>query len=161
MPKRKHGRAGFTILELMIVVSIIGLLSVLAIPAFMKQRRQTQDTAFLNDLRLLSASMERHAITEGDYPADAAAGVEPAGFAPYRPRQIDWTEKSHIGGNWDWDRAVHRGTNVHGFYAALTISHPRRTSMQMADIDKRIDDGNIDDGEFRRITDGYSYILQK
>ena len=73
MAKRKHGRAGFTILELMIVVSIIGLLSVLAIPAFMKQRRQTQDTAFLNNLRLLAASMERHAITEGDYPADATA----------------------------------------------------------------------------------------
>ena len=161
MERARISRTGFTILELMIVVSIIGLLAVLAIPAFMKQRRQAQDTAFLNNLRQLSASMERYAITEGDYPADAVAGVEPLGFKPYRPRQIVWTEKSHIGGFWDWDRAAERGTNVHGFYAGLTISQPERTSIQMTEIDRRIDDGNIHSGAFRRITDGYTYILQK
>jgi prepilin-type N-terminal cleavage/methylation domain-containing protein len=161
METARISRVGFTLLEIMIVVSIIGLLAVLAIPAFMKSRQSAQDSAFLNSLRQLSASMERYAITEGDYPGDSAPGVEPVGFGAYRPRQIDWTEKSHIGGHWDWDRAADRGTNIHGFYAGLTISRPARTSIQMTEIDKRIDDGNIYSGAFRRITDGYTYILQK
>ncbi len=161
MERARISRTGFTILELMIVVSIIGLLAVLAIPAFMKIRQRAQDTAFINNLRQLSASMERYAITEGDYPTEAGAGVEPVRFKPYRPHHIDWTEKSHIGGHWDWDRAANRSTNIHGFYAGLTISHPERTSTQMTEIDERIDDGNIYSGEFRRISDGYTYILQK
>lgn len=159
-PAAALGRDAFTILELMIVVSIIGLLAVLAVPAAMKQRMHTRNTAFLNDLRVLSASFEQYAIECGDYPPDAGPGIVPAGFSPYLPARFDWDEDTNIGGSWDWDRASDPGDTVFGVYAGLSVVGPKRTALQMADIDAKIDDGNIDSGRFLRRDGGYIYVFR-
>jgi len=158
-PGSVHGRPGFTILELMIVVAIIGLLVVLAIPNFVKQRMRTQDTAFLNDLRVLSAAFEQYAIERGDYPPDTGPGSEPAGFSEYMPSHIHWGEEPRIGGNWEWDRAKDRASKIFGVYAGLSVVAPQRTSSQMADIDAEMDDGDLDTGRFRRRDGGYICVF--
>jgi prepilin-type N-terminal cleavage/methylation domain-containing protein len=152
--------AGFTLLEIMLVVSVIGLLAVLAIPAFVKSRMRAQDTAFLNDLRVFSGALERYAITEGSYPPDSAPGVAPAGIDGYLPNRVGWSDIPHIGGQWDWDRAATPNDKIHGVYAGLSVAGPSRTATQMATIDEKIDDGDLDTGYFRRRPGGYIYILQ-
>lgn len=57
--------AGFTIVEIMIVVVIIGLLATLAIPAFQKVRTASQDKAILNNARLLSAAADQYYLEYG------------------------------------------------------------------------------------------------
>ena len=159
--KRKRPCSGFTLLELMIVVTIIGLLAVMAIPAVWKARRRSQNTAFVNDLRILSGSVfEEYAIFKGDYPPEAAPGVVPAGIDEYLNPRVDWAEGPPIGGLWDWDRAPTRDQPLHGCYAGLSVHLPSRTSSQMRDIDARIDDGNLNTGNFRRKFNGYIYILE-
>jgi len=145
----------------MIVVSIIGLLAILAVPAMTKSRMRAQEAAFLSDLRVLTGALEQFAITEGNYPPNAVPGVEPDGFGPYLPRHVDWTEDTQIGGTWDWDRASDHSTNIYGVYAGLSVYGPKRTSLQMAEIDAKIDDGDIDAGQFRRRTGGYIFILER
>lgn len=56
---------GFTLVEIMIVVVIIGLLAAMAIPAFQKVRANSQDKAVLNNLRQLSSAADQYFLETG------------------------------------------------------------------------------------------------
>jgi type IV pilus assembly protein PilA len=56
---------GFTLVEIMIVVVIIGLLASMAIPAFQKVRTNSQDKAVLNNARQLSGASDQYYLENG------------------------------------------------------------------------------------------------
>lgn len=68
-------RKGFTLVEIMIVVAIIGLLAAIAIPSFIKARNTSQQNACINNLRMIDAGKEQAALalklTQNDTVADA------------------------------------------------------------------------------------------
>jgi prepilin-type N-terminal cleavage/methylation domain-containing protein len=55
-------RAGFTLVEIMIVVAIIALLAAIAVPNFLRARKRSQATRCLEDLRVIDAAMDQYAI---------------------------------------------------------------------------------------------------
>jgi len=61
----KNKNRGFTLVEIMIVVVIIGLLASMAIPAFQKVRTNSQDKAVLNNARQLSAASDQYYLENG------------------------------------------------------------------------------------------------
>ncbi|MFW5870951.1 MAG: type II secretion system protein [Verrucomicrobiota bacterium] len=152
--------AGFTLVEIMIVVAIIGLLASIAVPSFSKARNESRKTAFISDIRTYSGAAEMYMIETGNYLEDSGSGQIPSGFKDYL-RRGDWVGGTPIGGVWDAEDE----NGIGGFKSCFGVhfndgKHPGDSYMR--DIDEELDDGNLNTGSFRKIADDrYYYILEE
>lgn len=80
MTRIRRNNAAFTLVEIMIVVAIIGLLAALAIPGFVKARKQSQGRRILNDVRQMDAAIDQWALENGKKDGDA---IDTTGAATY------------------------------------------------------------------------------
>ena len=62
MKVNQRGRGGFTLVEIMIVVAIIGLLAAVAIPNFVRARNTAQRNACITNLRQLDGAKQQWAL---------------------------------------------------------------------------------------------------
>jgi prepilin-type N-terminal cleavage/methylation domain-containing protein len=68
-------KAGFTLVEIMIVVAIIGLLAAIAIPNFIKARATSQQNACINNLKQIAGAIDEWALETGQSSGQAVADV--------------------------------------------------------------------------------------
>ena len=80
---KTSNKAGFTLVEIMIVVAIIGLLAAIAIPNFVRARQTSQTNACLNNLRQIDGAKQQFALENGKV---ASYVVTTADVTPYLGR---------------------------------------------------------------------------
>jgi prepilin-type N-terminal cleavage/methylation domain-containing protein len=62
LTKFRTKRAGFTLVEIMIVVAVIALLAAIAVPSFLRARKRSQASKIINDLRMIDSAIDQYAI---------------------------------------------------------------------------------------------------
>ena len=65
MPRRKRSDAGFTLIDMLFVVALIGLLASMAIPGLMKARGAAQASSAIGSMRVVNSGELSVAITCG------------------------------------------------------------------------------------------------
>jgi type II secretory pathway pseudopilin PulG len=63
-------RRAFTLVEIMIIVALIGMLAALAVPTFIKARKQSQGKRIVNDARIIDAAINAWAMETGKADGD-------------------------------------------------------------------------------------------
>jgi len=152
----RSGRHGFSLLEILIVVVILGVLAAIVIPAFGNVRRETTQSAFVKDIKVFNEAAVLYMIKTKQYLPDGGSGEVPAGWEDYIDTRT-WTETTPIGGVWD----VEYGEN--GITSGLGVHFDGTGDTQdddfMIEVDGWFDDGDLNAGLFRKITDDRYYVV--
>jgi prepilin-type N-terminal cleavage/methylation domain-containing protein len=147
--RRRAG--GFSLVEIMVTVTIISMLAAMSVPAVQSVKRRTIATAVANDLRTFAGSFDVYSHETGGWPPEADAGVFPPEMAG-RINETAWKRPTPFGGQYNWENnQMHNGTRIR---AAIAISSTASSAViQDVDlleaIDRLVDDGNLTTGNFR------------
>ena len=96
MVKISKGQRGFTLIEIMVVVVIIGVLGAIVVPQFMGRPDQAKVIAARTDIQAVATSLEMYRLDNGHYPSTLqgleALSKRPAGNPPAR----NWNPQGYL-----------------------------------------------------------------
>ena len=96
--KRLSNRKGFTLVELLVVISIIGILSAIAIPKFESANKSARGAKIQADLRTIDSAIQIYYASAGSYPSTVAV-LSGAGMLAAEPTAPvgDWATRKATG----------------------------------------------------------------
>jgi len=86
---RRHRQAGFTLIEVLITVAILGILSGIAVPGVFRAIRSAHQRKTMCDMRVLGAALEAYAVDHNAYPPASGSCVPGVTFPPVEPLKAD------------------------------------------------------------------------
>lgn len=111
------GEKGFTLLELMFIVTIVGILVTMAVPSYRQSTVKAREAALMRDLFTIRDLLDQHRADKGKYPA-VFKDLVSSGYLravpadPFTRSTSTWQEIAEAteGGIWD----VHSGSDLVG-----------------------------------------------
>ena len=112
---KKRGYKGFTLVELMVELVILGVLVALAVPRFTASASKAKETTFCSNVRTIKSQLELYKMTTGSYPKTASFSdflnspdyFESAPVNPYtgEPFTLTTTTGTNVLGYFNYDSA--------------------------------------------------------
>ena len=153
--RRRSSEAGFTLIELMIVVVIIGILAAVGIPMYINFQENAKVGRTASELRSLSQAFVAYYASTGSYPPDSHLTL-PTGMDEYINPAI-WANGTPIGGTYNWE-------GPDGYpYAGLSIfTTTPIDNDKLIMLDHMLDDGDLGQGQFRVMGNGRpTYVIEE
>lgn len=155
MTKAKRSKQGFTLIEILVAIVIIGILASIAVPFFRQYLRNARSATFSNDIRTLANAGAQYALESGTWVNDSSTGQFPPELVGYFSKK-KFELGSSLGGRWDFER-----DDLGGFRSAVGVHGPTATDEIFLIVDKQIDDGDLTSGRFQKLaSDRYYYIIE-
>jgi prepilin-type N-terminal cleavage/methylation domain-containing protein len=146
----KYRQAGFSLVEIAVVVAVIGILIALAIPAYKRSKDSTKIAAIENDLRIYEQDFETFELENKHFPpSQPVAGQFPVGMEEILPET--WKLPSPIGGTYRWVYTTEDSPSERSAYIEIRNSSANPillSSDRLREIDDDIDDGDPMTGYF-------------
>ncbi len=138
---------GFTLIELMILVAVLGILAALAVPKYLGIRDKAEATAAGTSMKAIADATKHYQAAHGEWPDDKNRRVLPPELSAYLP--MDEFENGPLGGVWDYDDWRGAGYTAGGDEIGIAISIVEGDPDQYEAVDKVIDDGDLTTGVVR------------
>jgi prepilin-type N-terminal cleavage/methylation domain-containing protein len=101
MRTRRSGRAGFTLVELALVLAIVSIIVRIALPSVQEALTRARATAAVGDVEIVRVAAAAYYARSSEWPEDAPAGVVPEGLAQDLPVGFSFERGAY---RLDWDR---------------------------------------------------------
>jgi prepilin-type N-terminal cleavage/methylation domain-containing protein len=119
---RLRADRGFTLLELVVVLTVIAILMGVAIPAYFTFLSNTRAAQAVADLQAVRAAVYLYYGDSGQWPAESPPGVPPTGIAPNLPKNFIFANKYYQLDYDNWVALQTRGRAPNGTDTAIGIS---------------------------------------
>ncbi len=154
--KTKNRSHGFTLIELMIVMLILGILASLVIARVQVATDDASRATFLTNIRAFVEAAQRYRLATNEYLPETESGVVPVGFETYIKPE-GWVRRTPIGGRWDVEFNTFGVTSALGIHFTGPGQQPDDAYMQ--EIDAAMDDGDLTTGVFQKLAADRFYFI--
>ncbi len=130
--RRDHG---FTLIEVIITMSIVLMLSSIAVPKFREVKRRAMATQIMGDFDVLRHAALSFYVDSGYFPEPAGPGQAPPGLVRYLPNEFNLAKPEWTMNYESWTGGEAEAFEASGTVVGITVTTPDqnlgRTAMSL------------------------------